>query len=105
MEAWIDEKFLINKRHARRLFRQDILSDWGHRCAYCGRPATTLDHVHPKSRGGLTVPENLVACCIHCNGSKGSQNVWTWWRAQSFWRIDRELIFVEWLEDWDLLRA
>jgi 5-methylcytosine-specific restriction endonuclease McrA len=53
------------------------------------------------SRGGLTVPENLVACCLECNRRKGSQDVWAWWRAQAFWRVDRELDVVEWLDGFD----
>jgi 5-methylcytosine-specific restriction endonuclease McrA len=101
MEACIDGILFISKKHARHRFRANILSAWGHRCAYCGEPATTLDHVHPMSRGGLTVPENLVACCLECNRRKGSQDVWAWWRAQTFWRVDRELDVVEWLDGFD----
>ena len=33
----------------------------------------TLDHVVPRSRGGLSTWENLVACCHNCNRRKGNQ--------------------------------
>ena len=33
----------------------------------------TLDHVIPRSRGGLSTWENLVACCHDCNRRKGNQ--------------------------------
>ncbi len=33
----------------------------------------TLDHVVPRSRGGLSTWENLVACCRECNRRKGNQ--------------------------------
>ena len=33
----------------------------------------TLDHVIPRSRGGLSTWENLVACCHPCNRKKGNQ--------------------------------
>ena len=40
------------------------------RCAYCGDPATTMDHVVPLSRGGLHEPENVVPACKPCNFEK-----------------------------------
>ena len=40
------------------------------RCAYCGRTASTRDHVLPRSRGGPTTWLNLVAACAPCNGRK-----------------------------------
>jgi 5-methylcytosine-specific restriction endonuclease McrA len=39
-------------------------------CAYCGREATTADHVIPKAQGGLDTMDNLVAACLKCNGAK-----------------------------------
>jgi len=33
----------------------------------------TLDHVIPRSRGGSSTWENLVACCHTCNRRKGNQ--------------------------------
>lgn len=61
--------------------RRGVLRRDGHRCAYCGRTATTVDHVHPRSRGGADSWENLVACCLSCNNVKGdrllSQLGWT----------------------------
>ena len=33
----------------------------------------TLDHVIPRSRGGASTWENLVACCHPCNRRKGNQ--------------------------------
>ena len=32
-------------------------------CQYCGAPAENVDHVIPKSRGGLHAWENVVAAC------------------------------------------
>lgn len=46
-------------------------------CQYCGgRFATeelTFDHVLPRSRGGRTTWENVVAACQVCNLQKGSR--------------------------------
>lgn len=40
-------------------------------CAYCGEHAGTIDHVHPKSKGGRNEWLNTVACCSKCNSKKG----------------------------------
>jgi len=53
--------------------RRGVLRRDGHRCAYCAGPATTVDHVLPRSRGGRDAWENLVACCVRCNGTKGDR--------------------------------
>jgi 5-methylcytosine-specific restriction endonuclease McrA len=51
--------------------RRGVLRRDDHRCAYCGKSATTVDHVQPRSRGGADSWENLVACCLRCNNLKG----------------------------------
>lgn len=43
-------------------------------CAYCDdRKATTVDHVIPRSRGGLHRWENVVAACEKCNAKKADK--------------------------------
>ena len=46
-------------------------------CQYCGatpgRRHLTLDHVLPRSRGGITSWENCVAACYACNHKKGGK--------------------------------
>ncbi len=42
-------------------------------CQYCGKPAESLDHVQPRSRGGAHTWENVVACCRRCNTTKGDR--------------------------------
>lgn len=43
-------------------------------CQYCGtHEELTFDHVVPRSRGGLTTWENVVAACSPCNLRKGGQ--------------------------------
>ncbi len=54
--------------------RKGVLDRDQHCCAYCGREATTVDHIIPKSLGGDNHPTNLVAACISCNSSKGGVN-------------------------------
>jgi 5-methylcytosine-specific restriction endonuclease McrA len=56
-----------------RLSRRNIFLRDGNRCMYCddAEDELTIDHVLPKSRGGLSQWENLVACCRACNLAKG----------------------------------
>lgn len=39
-------------------------------CAGCGRPATTVDHRVPLSRGGTHDRDNLQALCHSCHNRK-----------------------------------
>lgn len=59
------------------LSRKNVLLRDHHTCQYCGRAAPsqdlTLDHVLPRSRGGSSGWENLVACCRPCNNRKGDR--------------------------------
>lgn len=57
------------------LTRRGVMRRDNHRCVYCGKAATTIDHVHPKSRGGADSWENLVACCIRCNNAKADRTL------------------------------
>lgn len=52
--------------------RERVLDRDGAICAYCGLHATTADHVVPKDAGGKDEMDNLVACCITCNGRKSN---------------------------------
>jgi 5-methylcytosine-specific restriction endonuclease McrA len=61
----------------RALSRKNILLRDRNTCQFCLRvfPGSelTLDHVVPRSRGGRSSWENLVACCYSCNNSKGDR--------------------------------
>ena len=60
----------------RALSRKNILLRDRNSCQYCGvvlpSGELTLDHVIPRSRGGSSTWENLVACCHSCNRRKGN---------------------------------
>lgn len=57
------------------LSRRGVLRRDGFQCAYCQKPADTVDHVQPRSRGGANSWENLVACCLRCNNLKGDRSL------------------------------
>ncbi|MFM8793617.1 MAG: HNH endonuclease [Acidimicrobiales bacterium] len=50
--------------------RRAIFARDEHRCGYCGGAADSIDHVMPRSRGGLNVWENVIAACRPCNLAK-----------------------------------
>ncbi len=53
------------------LFLRDEFS-----CQYCGSTGDmTFDHVHPRSRGGRTTWDNVVAACGRCNLQKGDKTL------------------------------
>jgi hypothetical protein len=43
------------------------------KCAYCLKPALTVDHILPQARGGEDEWMNTVASCVKCNGKKGNR--------------------------------
>jgi 5-methylcytosine-specific restriction endonuclease McrA len=53
--------------------RRAVLARDSHRCGYCGSRADTIDHVRPRSRGGLHAWTNVVAACARCNHRKGDR--------------------------------
>ncbi|MFQ5554877.1 MAG: HNH endonuclease [Acidimicrobiia bacterium] len=61
--------------YARRvpLNRRAVFLRDQHSCQYCGHAAENIDHVVPKSQGGLHTWENVVASCRRCNTKKGGR--------------------------------
>ena len=56
--------------------RFEILKRDGFKCQYCGRNPKEdncklhIDHINPKSNGGLNNPDNLITSCFECNIGK-----------------------------------
>jgi 5-methylcytosine-specific restriction endonuclease McrA len=60
--------------HRRKITRRAVFArdDWT--CQYCGvRANLTVDHVIPRSKGGLSNWENIVASCAPCNRRKADR--------------------------------
>ena len=64
-------------RHEIRFSRRNIFERDRNTCQYCGRRMArsdiTVDHVIPRSRGGIDSWENLVLACMECNVRKGNR--------------------------------
>ncbi len=65
----------MERRPAFTRFNVFLRDQW--QCQYCGDDfkthELTFDHVIPRSRGGRTEWENIVAACQCCNSVKGSK--------------------------------
>jgi 5-methylcytosine-specific restriction endonuclease McrA len=57
--------------------RRSVIVRDNYTCQYCGdtpgRSLLTLDHIIPRSKGGQTSWENVVAACRACNMRKGDR--------------------------------
>lgn len=65
---------LPRDRHRRKITRRAVFArdDWT--CQYCGSGShLTVDHVIPRSKGGSSDWQNIVACCAPCNRRKGDR--------------------------------
>ncbi|MGH8969705.1 MAG: HNH endonuclease [Actinomycetes bacterium] len=64
------------------LTRRAVFARDGGRCVYCGSTATSIDHVVPRSRGGLHEWCNVVSACRRCNHVKADRAV-----SELGWRL------------------
>jgi len=57
--------------------RRNIFARDNNQCQYCGKkyPTTelSLDHIMPRSQGGMSTWENIVCACVNCNVKKGGR--------------------------------
>ena len=87
-----------------RQWRRNLHRYTDHCCIYCGDRSESIDHVHPRSRGGLSVTENCVPACLACNGQKGDADAFNWYRRQPFYDPRRAMAVRAWT-DGDLVLA
>ena len=84
----------IPYRHSVPLSRRALFARDGGRCVYCAAPATSIDHVIPRSRGGAHAWENVVSACHRCNHTKADKPLKELgWRLR---QLPREPIGAAW---------
>ena len=64
-----------NYKRSRQIGLDTNISNYGwYTCAHCGRKLrkgdVDIDHILPRSKGGIDNPRNLQCLCVHCNRSK-----------------------------------
>ncbi len=64
----------VNQNRSPAFTRFNVFLRDGFKCAYCGVSGElTFDHVIPRSKGGRTSWNNIVAACSPCNLRKGGR--------------------------------
>lgn len=75
-DAKVNYKTLVN---VRPLNRRSLYDTYKGICCYCGQHVSldefTIEHVIPKSKGGLDCWENLSIACKMCNSYKGDRDL------------------------------
>lgn len=93
---WLTDLTPEQEMEIRALY-QDVKTKFGidilgadkksNKCAYCGQPANSADHIHPLvtgsvASGSITEIYNLVPCCATCNSSKGGEDFAHWYNKK-----------------------
>jgi len=81
-----------------RRWRQSLHQFTQNSCIYCGNPSESIDHVLPRSRGGLSLTENCVPACLLCNGDKSDADAFDWYRRQRFYDPRRSMALRAWVD-------
>ena len=81
-----------------RRWRKSLHEFTSNSCIYCGKNSESIDHVKPRSRGGLSTTDNCVPACLSCNGSKTDNDAFEWYRKQRFYDPRRSMAIRAWTE-------
>ena len=97
-DYYLTNLIAMTSPEAKRLWRRSIKEHFDHTCIYCGKTydlsQLSIDHVHPRSRGGEDVTTNVVCACTSCNQDKGSEH-WLDWMRRRFGQIpEREELIL-----------
>ena len=68
-----------------RRWRKSLHEFTSKSCIYCGKNSESIDHILPRSKGGLSITENCVPACLSCNGCKSDNDAFEWYRKQRFY--------------------
>lgn len=96
----------INKKH---MFSQseweECLNFFENSCSYCGMSNEDAkdiydnvlhkEHVDHNGSNGI---ENCVPACKYCNSSKGTSDMYEWYKDQEFYSEERYNQILEWIE-------
>lgn len=73
-------------------------------CIYCGKKDGSgkkgrleRDHLIPISKGGKTERKNVGPACSKCNRGRGNRDWQPWFRAQTFYNVNREIRILGWM--------
>ncbi len=78
-------------------------------CSYCGckltRKTVTIDHLYPKSYGGVSIPNNLFPVCPTCNTKKKDLSLKHYKELYTISDIDKRIDFLKMVyNDYEIIR-
>lgn len=73
LTRYIFAKWLYRTTGQTYYSKSGVLRRDNYTCGFCGRSATTVDHIKPRCQGGLSTWENTVAACQKCNQTKAGR--------------------------------
>jgi len=98
-QAYVFNLQTTSSAEAKRMWRKKIKEEWDLKCAYCGSEEDlTLDHIVPRSKGGVDHTKNVVCACHKCNQDKGHTPWQDWYLSQDFFSIQRYEKIHEWMK-------
>lgn len=71
---YVYAKWKYNRTGMVPFSKKGVLRRDNYTCAYCGKHASTVDHVLPKWEGNSATWNNSVAACFPCNNKKGGRS-------------------------------
>ena len=85
-------------------WREYIHNITENKCIYCGEISESIDHLKPRSKGGITNLKNCVPSCLSCNALKSDYEVMKWYRKQVIYDPRRAMMIRAWiLGDFELV--
>jgi len=65
-------------------------AEFDNKCVYCdSSDKISIDHFNPVSKLGADKLGNIVPACVKCNSSKNNKLPEVWFRAQSFFTVEK----------------
>nr|YP_009530676.1 HNH nuclease [Paulinella micropora]AXY63365.1 HNH nuclease [Paulinella micropora] len=80
-----------------REWRQSLHDYTDQSCIYCGSKSESIDHIQPRSRGGLSTTTNCIPACLSCNIQKNDMDVFHWYRRQKSYDPRRAMAIRAWV--------
>nr|AUG32414.1 HNH nuclease [Paulinella longichromatophora] len=80
-----------------REWRQSLHDYTDQSCIYCGSRSESIDHIQPRSQGGLNTTANCIPACLSCNIQKNDTDVFYWYRRQKSYDPRRAMAIRAWM--------
>lgn len=98
-QEYLFNLYATSSSQAKRIWRQDIKENWNYECAYCGsKENLTIDHIVPRSKGGLDITKNIICSCHFCNQNKSHTPWEEWYSSQEFFSMERYEKIKNWIK-------